>query len=75
METERSTLRFSSSSKGERTARYLTELRLWGLTGKQAIIVGAGIAGIAASILIPRKVANLTYKVFEKQDAVVSIES
>jgi thioredoxin reductase len=39
------------------------------------IIVGAGIAGIAASILIPRKVANLTYKVFEKQDAVVSIES
>ncbi|KUL85739.1 hypothetical protein ZTR_08526 [Talaromyces verruculosus] len=38
--------------------------------GKQVIIVGAGIAGIAASILIPRKVANLTYKVFEKQDAV-----
>lgn len=38
------------------------------------IIVGAGIAGIAASILIPRKVANLTYKVFEKQDAVVSID-
>lgn len=39
------------------------------------IIVGAGIAGIAASILLPRKVANLTYKVFEKQNAVVSIDS
>ncbi|OKL55520.1 hypothetical protein UA08_09197 [Talaromyces atroroseus] len=36
----------------------------------KVIIVGAGIAGIAASILIPRKVKNLSYKVFEKQDAV-----
>ncbi|EED17180.1 dimethylaniline monooxygenase, putative [Talaromyces stipitatus ATCC 10500] len=36
----------------------------------KAIIVGAGIAGVSASILIPRKVANLSYKVFERQDAV-----
>lgn len=35
------------------------------------IIVGAGIAGVAASILISRKVANLSYKVFEKQETVV----
>ncbi|KAH8704053.1 putative dimethylaniline monooxygenase [Talaromyces proteolyticus] len=36
----------------------------------KAIIVGAGIAGIAASILIPRKVKNLSYTVYERQDAV-----
>lgn len=46
-----------------------------GLIVRQVIIVGAGIAGIAASILVPRKVANLTYKVFEKQDVVVSIQT
>ncbi|KAE8550489.1 hypothetical protein TMatcc_008525 [Talaromyces marneffei ATCC 18224] len=34
------------------------------------IIVGAGIGGIAASILISNKVPNLEYVVYEKTDAV-----
>ncbi|KAL5404052.1 hypothetical protein PMIN03_009431 [Paraphaeosphaeria minitans] len=36
----------------------------------KAIFVGAGIAGIAASVLIPQKVPNLSYVVYERQDAV-----
>ncbi|EXJ77832.1 hypothetical protein A1O3_08991 [Capronia epimyces CBS 606.96] len=34
------------------------------------IIVGAGIAGISAAILIPRKVRNLSYVVYEKNKRV-----
>lgn len=37
----------------------------------KVIILGAGIAGVAASILISHKVANLSYTVYERQDAVV----
>lgn len=36
--------------------------------------MGAGIAGVAASILISRKVKNLSYTVYERQDTVVSFE-
>ncbi|KAL1603763.1 hypothetical protein SLS60_005353 [Paraconiothyrium brasiliense] len=36
----------------------------------KAIFVGAGIAGVAASVLIPRKVTNLSYVVYERQEAV-----
>ncbi|KAL1860806.1 hypothetical protein Plec18170_001318 [Paecilomyces lecythidis] len=36
----------------------------------KVIIVGAGIQGVAASILIPRKVANLSYTVYERQETV-----
>lgn len=39
----------------------------------QLIIVGAGVAGVAASILISKKVRNLSYTVYERQDDVVSI--
>lgn len=38
----------------------------------KAIIVGAGIAGIAAAILLQNKVNNLTYTVYEKLETVVS---
>ncbi len=38
----------------------------------QAIIVGAGIAGVAAAVLLQNKVPNLTYTVFEKNSRVVS---
>ncbi|KAJ4503944.1 hypothetical protein HRR83_008758 [Exophiala dermatitidis] len=36
----------------------------------KVIIVGAGIAGIAASILLPTKVPNLSYVLFEKNGSV-----
>ncbi len=38
----------------------------------QAIIVGAGIGGIAAAVLLQNKVPNLTYTVYEKNKRVVS---
>lgn len=40
----------------------------------QLIIVGAGVAGVAASILISKKVRNLSYTVYERQDDVVSMQ-
>ena len=39
----------------------------------KAVIVGAGIAGIAAAILLQNKVPNLTYTIFDKNKRVVSI--
>lgn len=38
----------------------------------QAIIVGAGIAGLAAAVLLPNKVKNLSYVVYEKNYTVVN---
>lgn len=37
-----------------------------------AIVVGAGIAGINAGILLPRKVPGLNLKIYEKSSDVVS---
>lgn len=37
----------------------------------RAIIVGAGIAGISAAVLLPNKVPNLSYTLYEKNNLVV----
>ncbi len=37
----------------------------------RAIIVGAGIAGISAAVLLPNKVPNLSYTLYEKNGLVV----
>ena len=39
----------------------------------KAIIVGAGVAGLAAAVLLPNKVQNLTYTVYERNSAVVRL--
>ncbi len=40
---------------------------------EQTIIVGAGISGVAAAVLLSKKVRNHTVKVYEKNSRVVSL--
>jgi protoporphyrinogen oxidase len=43
------------------------------MLNEQVIVVGAGIAGIAASVLISKKVRNVTVDVYERRSKVVSM--
>ena len=39
----------------------------------KAIVIGAGMAGLNAAVLLPRKVLNLDLKVYEKNGDIVSL--